>query len=147
MTAPGGTAERLPGAAVAAPSVGDLMHPAIFSCAPEAPLREAARLMAAHGVHAVAVLGDDEEGGLWGIVADADLVAALARRELGDHAAGALVRSPVVTVSRDETLARAAELMTEHRVTHLVVVDPEHRPVGILSTLDVVRAAASGLAG
>jgi len=30
--------------------------------------------------------------------------------------------------------------MTEHGTTHLVVVDAERRPVGILSTLDVAAA-------
>jgi CBS domain-containing protein len=44
-------------------------------------------------------------------------------------------------VRPDDTLMRAAQLMTEHAVTHLLVVDPAGGlPVGVLSTLDVARA-------
>jgi CBS domain-containing protein len=52
----------------------------------------------------------------------------------------------VVTVSPQETLDRAAQLMLEHSTDHLVVVDPlELRPVGVLSTLDI--AAVVGASG
>src|SRR5688572_13956725 len=51
-------------------TVAEAMHPGVLVCGPESPLRYAARVMATHGVHAVVVLGDEEEGGLWGIVSD-----------------------------------------------------------------------------
>jgi CBS domain-containing protein len=46
--------------------VDEVMHPGIIFSPPELPLRHAAGLMARHQVHAVVVMGDDEEGGLWG---------------------------------------------------------------------------------
>lgn len=125
--------------------VGDVMHPGVIFCAPESPLRHAARLMARHRVHAIVVLGDDEEGGIWGVVSDADLVRALARHDLSGLTAGGTARTPLVTISRGETVARAAELMSEHGVTHLLVVERGDRPIGVLSTLDLARAAAAGL--
>ncbi|RPI11627.1 MAG: CBS domain-containing protein [Actinobacteria bacterium] len=51
----------------------------------------------------------------------------------------------VVTISREDTLARAAELMSEHGVTHLLVVSRKAHPIGVVSTLDLARATASGL--
>ena len=125
--------------------VGEVMHPGVVYCPPEVPLRYAARTMAANRVHAVVVLGDDEEGGLWGVVSDTDVLAAIAERALDRETAGGMARTPVVTVSRRHTLARAAELMRKHDVTHLVVVGPAARPIGVVSTFDLVRAAASGL--
>jgi CBS domain-containing protein len=126
-------------------TVAEVMHPGVLVCGPESPLRYAAGVMATHGVHAVVVLGDDEEGGLWGVVSDVDLVAAIARRELDLHTAGGMARTPLVTVSREQSLAQAAELMSAHGVTHLIVVGSRHRPIGILSTLDIARAAAAGV--
>ena len=126
-------------------TVGEVMHPGVLVCGPESPLRHAARVMATHGVHAVVVLGDDEAGGLWGIVSDTDLVTAIARRELDLHTAGGMARTPLVTVSREQSLAQATELMSEHGVTHLVVVGARNRPIGIVSTLDIARAVAAGL--
>lgn len=125
-------------------TVGEVMHPGVIYCAPESPLRYAARLMARHRIHAIVVLGDDEEGGAWGVVSDADLLAAIARRELDEHSAGGLARTPLVTISRSESVVRAAELMRERAVTHLLVVTDAH-PVGVVSTLDLAGAIADGM--
>ena len=44
-------------------------------------------------------------------------------------------------VAPDETLERAAQLMTEHSTAHLIVVDPQRqRPIGVLSTLDIAAS-------
>jgi CBS domain-containing protein len=56
---------------------------------------------------------------------------------------GALASTEIVTVDIDEPLERAAQLMVEHQVTHLLVVSGA-RPVGILSTLDVAGCLAWG---
>lgn len=51
----------------------------------------------------------------------------------------------LVTVRSDESLARAAQLMLEHQVEHLVVADAETgRPCGVLSTLDIAGVMAWG---
>jgi CBS domain-containing protein len=149
MTPTSGTAEQITGERFAGvlsdeATVGEVMHPGLIFCAPESPARQAARLMARYNVHAVVVLGDDEEGGLWGIVSDSGLVSFIARRELDEHTAGGMARTPLVTVCRSDSIARAAELMCEHRVTHLLVL-VGRRPVGVVSTLDLARAAAEGL--
>lgn len=121
------------------------MHAGVFFCPPESPLRYAARLMAHHRIHAVVVIGDDEEGGLWGIVSDADMVTAIARRELDLHTAGGIARSAPVTVVRSDSVVRAAELMRKHAAAHLVVISAAQRPVGVVSTLDLARAVAAGM--
>ena len=54
-----------------------------------------------------------------------------------------IAATPAVTVTTDDDLARAAELMDEHRASHLVVVEPRStRPIGVLSSLDIARALA-----
>jgi CBS domain-containing protein len=121
--------------------VDEVMHPGIIFSPPELPLRHAAGLMARHQVHAVVVMGDDEEGGLWGLVTDDDIVAAIARRELFGDTVGGIVHEPLVTVARDDTVVHAAELMQENGTAHLLVID-KARPVGVVSTLDLARAAA-----
>ena len=133
-----------PAAQIEDATVGDVMHPGVVVCGPEAPARHVARLMARHNVHAIVVWGDDEEGGPWGVVADTDLLEAFGRPEL-EGSAGALARTPIVSVGAEERIVRAAELMRRHRVTHLVVT-AHGRPVGIVSTLDLARAVAGGSA-
>jgi CBS domain-containing protein len=119
-------------------TVGEAMHRGIVTCAPTADLREVAQLLAEHGVHCAVVAGDPVRT-LWGIISDLDLM-----RGLGSPvplAAGNLAAMDVVTVTPADELRHAAQLMAEHDTAHLIVVD-DGAPVGILSTLDVARAAA-----
>jgi CBS domain-containing protein len=129
--------------------VADVMHPGIFSCPPDTPLRTVARMMATYKIHCVAVFTDPEDGDidgrLWGIVSDLDLVGALGS-DPDDRTAGGTAASPIVTTGPDETLDRAAQLMREYGTAHLVVVDPQaDRPLGVLSTLDVAKALTGDL--
>jgi CBS domain-containing protein len=124
--------------------VGEVMHEGVFFCPPEAPLRYAAEMMARHHVHSIVVLGDDEEGGLWGVVSDGDVLDAISRGELDQHKAGAATRTPLVTISRSDSVVHAAQAMRRHAVTHLLVV-AGGRPVGVVSTLDLAAAVAAGM--
>jgi len=124
--------------------VEDVMHRGVLVRPLETPLSEIARLMATYHVHAIVVADDaDHAASLWGVVSDLDLVAAASVRNLDEQVAGATAASPALMIAPDETLLRAAQLLTEHATTHLVVVEPDTaHPIGVLSTLDVARALA-----
>jgi CBS domain-containing protein len=128
--------------------VAEAMHPGVLTCPLEASLRAVARMMVLYRVHAIVAVGedtDDADGpGLWGVVSDLDLVQAASAGELDDHTAGGTAATPILAVAPDDTLQRAAQLMSEHEVAHLIVVNrASARPVGVLSTLDIARALAS----
>jgi CBS domain-containing protein len=124
-------------------TVLDAMRLGVVSVAPDTPLREVARVMATYRIHAV-VVSEVEGDRPWGIVSGLDLTAA-AGKDFDKVRARDIWRSRLVTVVADEELARAAQLMTEHRVTHLVVVQPHSgQPVGVLSTLDLAGVLAWG---
>ena len=126
--------------------VREAMQLGLFSCSPEDPIDAVARTMAEQAIHCVVVAGiaRRDHGGEhlgWGIVSDLDLMAAL-DPDTGAATAGEIAGSEIVTVSPRDPLALAARLMATHQTAHLVVVSPETgRPVGMLSTLDVARAA------
>lgn len=97
-------------------------------------------MMAKHHIHAVAVT-DGAGSRPVGVVSDMDVVAAAAN---GDelYALQAAATEPLA-VSANESLVRAAQLMTEHGVSHLVVIDPaDGHAVGVLSTLDIASVYA-----
>jgi CBS domain-containing protein len=123
-------------------TVADAMHHGIVSCPPGATLREIAELLAEHTVHCAVVADATDDGppSLWGLVSDVDLMRGLDSPVA--LTAGNLAAVPVVTVKSDDRLRHAARLMGEHDIAHLVVVRGG-KPVGILSTLDIARAAAS----
>jgi CBS domain-containing protein len=121
-----------------------VMHVGFVGCPFETPLRSVARLMAEHRVHCVVGFGDvtEDDTSLWGVVSDVDVVAALAAGgEL--TTAGEIASTEVVTIEPHESVRRAAELMRNHEVSHLLVVDRvSDRPIGIVSTLDVMALAS-----
>ena len=48
----------------------------------------------------------------------------------------------VITITADQSLHEASQLLAEHNIGAVVVVDSEGTPVGILSERDIVRALA-----
>jgi len=140
---------RLIGPAFEHATVADAMRPGIISCHADTRLRAIAELMASYHVHAVVVERGAVEPGTatgraWGIVSDSELARAAARGEL-EATAGALAGSEAAFIGPAEPLKRAAELMVEHRASHLIVsAAPNARPIGIISTLDLAVALAWG---
>ncbi|HSC02235.1 MAG TPA: CBS domain-containing protein [Solirubrobacteraceae bacterium] len=128
-------------------TVSDAMHPGILSCEPDATLTEVAKMMAAHHVHCVAVIGishENPECFVWGIVDDLELVKA-GIADGTDVTARALATEPIVVVEPGMPLRDAAREMLTHGVSHVIVTDPvAQRPVGVLSTLDVAGVLAWG---
>jgi CBS domain-containing protein len=127
-------------------TVSDAMRPEVLTCPGDASLRDVARTMASEHVHSVVVSGGGDKGREWGIVSDTDLMRA-AREDLDERTASSAAAYEFVSVSPEESLERALQIMTEHDVTHLVVVDPKaDKAVGMLSTLDVAGLMAWGRA-
>jgi CBS domain-containing protein len=125
--------------------VADAMHWGLVRCAPDASLRAVAALMADENVHCVVVTEAlSSHQPLWGVVSDHDLIAAATVRSLDEQRALGTAIKPAIAIGPYESLARAAQQMTKHGVSHLVVVDAaKDRPLGVISTLDLARALAA----
>jgi CBS domain-containing protein len=126
--------------------VSDVMRHGVISCPPETDLHEVARMMVAHQVHAIVVVGHELGHGqrAWGVVSDLDVLST-AHPGGVDRIAGEAAATPAVMVAPGESLVRAAQLMREHETSHALVADNiSGEPVGVLSTLDVARVIAAG---
>jgi CBS domain-containing protein len=115
--------------------------------APGTPLAEVARRLADRRISALPVLSPD--GTIAGVVSRSDLLhagrfeaverdGALALR-LPDRVAIDLVTRPPHVCRPDATLQAAARDMVQNRIHRIFVVDGD-RPVGVISTLDIVKA-------
>jgi len=130
---------------VTGPTVGELMSIEPITIGADHPLTEVEQIMSERGVSGLPVV--DRLGRLLGVISQTDLVRAHASgREIGTWP-GLVVRhlmtSPALTIRIDETLLTAARMMEQHHVHRLVVVAPDGKhPVGVISTIDLVRALA-----
>ena len=112
--------------------------PALFTIGPDAPVLEAVRSMAEHGVGALLVMRGDA---LAGIVSERDYArkVVLLGRASADTPIAQIMSSPVVTVSPDTNVQRCMVLMTERRIRHLPVVEGG-RVIGVVSIGDLVKS-------
>ena len=130
-------------------TVANAMRAGVISCHTDTGLSAIAEMMASYHVHAVVVEGVESHhrgasGVGWGIVSDLDVARAAAQGET-QATAGTLAGSGAVFIGPAESLKRAAELMSERGVSHLIVsMSPSTRPIGIISTLDVAVVLAWG---
>jgi CBS domain-containing protein len=136
-----------PSTSLQAVPVERVMHVGFFSCPLDTPLRSVARLMAERHVHCVVGFGEasDDDPRLWGVVSDVDVDVdtALAAGD-GLATAAEIASTEVVTIQPQESVLAAAELMRDHEVSHLLVVHRgTDRPIGIISTLDVMALAGA----
>jgi CBS domain-containing protein len=120
---------------LAARAVRDVMHRGIITCPPTAPFADVASVLVERRTHSAMV---SREGGM-AFVTDIDLVAA-AVRGWPLPTAGELAGTGIAVVTEHTTLEHAAALVAETAVGHIVVVDTDGSPVGVVSTLDVVGA-------
>ncbi len=110
----------------------------IVSCRPEAALSQVAELMAVNRVHAIVVVDDDRPEPP--VITELDLVSAVASGHFDGLTAADIAANEAISLRHDDTLIHAAQLMAEHRVSHLLVRNERRDPVGIVSTLDIAAA-------
>ena len=126
-------------------TVAEVMHSGVIEVPPEATLAEVAARMAQRRIHCVVVSGlppgpDRLADTTWGIVSDLDLMRAVAAEQLR-ATAGTVAATDRPIIGPAEGIVRAAQLMSEHRVAHLLVADStSDYPIGIVSSLDVAAA-------
>ena len=101
------------------------------------PLSEVARQMHQH--HADAVVVDCHDDGL-GILTERDMVRLIARHTANTEAREVATR-PLLTVNAEDPLIQARDLLLEHRIRHLAVVDETGTVSGLIGYHDMLSGA------
>jgi CBS domain-containing protein len=115
-------------------NIRDVMTPNPRTVSPEEPIQNAARIMRDLDTGVVPVV---ENGRPLGLVTDRDIVVrAVAEDGQLSRPVREIVTGNVVTANPDMSTREAAELMSEHQVRRLPVVEGE-RLVGIVSIGDL----------
>jgi CBS domain-containing protein len=119
------------------PTVLQAKRYGIYSCAASDTLRSAAWRIVDEYISALVVL--DEAGRLAGVITRTDLLRARQEHESwATKTVGEFMSANVVTVPVDARLPQVRQLMTEHRIHRVVVVDDDKKPVAVISTADLV---------
>ena len=111
----------------------------VLTISPQATVREAAKTLHDHRIGAVIVVDKDER--IVGILAERDIVSAIARfgMECLDKSVSSVMWPNVHRCREDTTIGELMSLMSSKRARH-VPVEVNGRLVGIISIGDVVKA-------
>ena len=112
--------------------------PEIVAIGPQAPVIDAIRLMADHGIGALLVMDGPR---LAGIVSERDYArkVILQGRSSLDTPVADIMTARLVSVGPADTTDHCMQVMTEHRIRHLPVLEGA-AVVGVLSIGDLVKA-------
>jgi CBS domain-containing protein len=117
--------------------VTSLMSSKVWQLPPQAPVRQALALMAAHAISGVVVV---EEQRPVGIFTERDAVGLIAAgADLANLSLAAVMSAPVLTTLASVAPRKAFDQMRDHAVRRLVVVNERGYPAGVLTQTDLSR--------
>jgi len=127
--------------------VRDIMSSPVIAVAPDTTVPTAMELMRKHRIRHLPVI---EAGRLVGIISHGDLRQASITAAINADSyelhfmlsrlpVGKVMTSPVFTIAPDVFIVQAAELMTEHKIAGLPVVEKDGSVVGIVTESDLLK--------
>jgi CBS-domain-containing membrane protein len=124
-------------------TVNDIMSRQVYAVEAEASAEEAAWGMTRRHIGGVPVR--DHEGAIVGVLTKGDLVNPEPAQWIkGEATAEDLMNPDLFFLHRDDPALTAATEMARHHVHRMIVLDNEQHLVGIVSSMDIVRAVAEG---
>lgn len=118
--------------------VGEIMSEQLETINFSNTAQESAIKMSDRNVSSLVVL--DDNGRAIGIITERDLVRRVCAREVPSNSVNVenVISSPVKTVSPEISIDEVADVMVSNKVRHIVIVDNNQKPVGIISATDIV---------
>ncbi|MDY7021415.1 MAG: CBS domain-containing protein [Cyanobacteriota bacterium] len=150
-------------------TVADIMTSNPIVARPNMPLKEAIKILADYKITGLPVVND--EGKLVGILSETDIlwqesgvtppayitfldsVIVLKNparydkelhKALGETVEEVMTKSPIITITPDQSLSEAARLLHEKRIHQLPVLDESEKVIGMVSCGDIIRTMAAG---
>jgi CBS domain-containing protein len=123
--------------------ITDVMTPIPQCCTPDDSIVEVARLMEQHDVGIVPIIESQDTRRVVGVITDRDIVLRVVAEGLDPNEIVSVrdyMTNEIVGVSPDADLLHAEELMKEHRIRRVLVIDDNRCLVGIVTMADVARA-------
>jgi CBS domain-containing protein len=110
----------------------EVMSSRLISIKPHAPISTAAKLMIGENISSLAVIGDQLEG----IVTKADIVDYLGATDRRTQSVDLFMTSIPITVRTSQSVLSTIRLMSQNKISRVVVVDQNNEPKGIITLAD-----------
>lgn len=124
--------------------VRDIMTAEVFTVDADEPLEQAAMTLSSQLITGAPVR--DADGNVIGVLSETDLLHRfIEERGMPKGKVGGAISGVVWSISPDDPAIDAVRMMTSRRIHRVIVVEAPGKLVGIVSTMDVLRAIEKGL--
>jgi CBS domain-containing protein len=119
-------------------TAADLMIPGVVAIPQNATLWEAAQLLKEQGISGLPVV--DKAGGCVGVLSGADFVRLWVRADSRESLVREHMTPDPVTAGPHTPIVMLARMMIDAHIHRIIVTDGEGRPIGVVSSTDVLAA-------
>jgi CBS domain-containing protein len=123
--------------------VKDIMTSNPACCTPQDPLERAARLMIDHDCGEIPVVDDLSACMPVGVITDRDITCRTVGKGLNplEMQVGDCMTTPLISVKPDDSVEDCCNVMEDHQIRRVPVVDNSGKCVGIVSLADIAQQA------
>lgn len=104
---------------------------------------EASKLMVQHNLGLLVVHDTKDAKRIVGVLSERDIMRSIASGKAFPSRVDEISTKTVIMVKASSDVAEAAKAMNKHRIRHVVVVDDQNTPVGVVSMRDLVGERAT----
>ena len=104
---------------------------------------DAAKLMVDNSMGLLVICDAKERTNLAGVISERDIIKAIASGKKLNAAVDEVSTKHVITAKASSDVAEAAKAMNKNRIRHVVVVDEQGKPIGVVSMRDLVGERAT----
>ena len=121
-------------------TVSDMMSKTLETIQEMASVQEAAKKMKEKGISSLVAV--DADGKPQGLITERDLVRKVC---VNDKPVSVVTNkeimssSPLITIKASSSVSKAADMMLQYNVRHLLIIDNADKPLGIITPLDFTR--------
>ena len=123
--------------------LGDILQRPLVMIPSGTTMLDAAKLMVDNNMGLLVICDAKERTNLAGVISERDIIKAIASGKKLNAAVDEVSTKHVITAKASSDVAEAAKAMNKNRIRHVVVLDEQGKPIGVVSMRDLVGERAT----
>lgn len=123
--------------------LGDILQRPLAMIPSGTTMLDAAKLMVDNNMGLLVICDAKERTNLAGVISERDIIKAIASGKKLNAAVDEVSTKHVITAKASSDVAEAAKAMNKNKIRHVVVVDEQGKPIGVVSMRDLVGERAT----
>jgi len=124
-------------------NIGSILQRPLVMIPSGTTMLDAAKLMVDNNLGLLVICDAKDRTTLAGVISERDIMKAIASGKKLNAAVDEVSTKHAITVKASANVAEAAKAMNKNKIRHVVVVDEQGKPIGVVSMRDLVGERAT----